>query len=65
MIRTLTDQGVLPEEFGSEFEGIAGLRNVLVHGYAEVSIEELSEHLGRLDDFRTYAEHIIAYLEEG
>jgi uncharacterized protein YutE (UPF0331/DUF86 family) len=55
--------GVLPAEFTARFRGIAGFRNVLVHGYLDVDLTRvhslLNEHL---DDFAEFAHHVDAFL---
>lgn len=64
-ILKLGETGVLPPEFAERISGMAGLRNILVHGYLEVDIERIWDLLHhRLDDFRTFARHIVEYLEE-
>ncbi len=56
--------GVIPAEFAARFRGIAGFRNVLVHGYVEVDIDRLHRLLANhLDDFATFAGHVDAYLD--
>lgn len=54
---------ILPHEFASRFRGIAGLRNVLVHGYLEVDLALVRSLLdSRLDDFRELASHVDAHV---
>ena len=59
----LGDLGVLPAEFAARFRGVAGFRNVLVHGYLDVDLTRvhslLNEHL---DDFAEFARHVDAFL---
>jgi len=55
--------GVLTHEFARDFRGVAGLRNVLVHGYLEIDLEVLRALLrNKLGDFESFAAHIEAYL---
>jgi uncharacterized protein YutE (UPF0331/DUF86 family) len=55
---------VLPPEFASRFRGVAGFRNVLVHGYLAVDPERVHRLLNvGLDDFVEFARHIERYLE--
>lgn len=55
--------GVLTHELARDFRGVAGLRNVLVHGYLEVDLEVLRALLHhKLGDFESFAAHIEAYL---
>lgn len=63
-ILKLGETGVLPPAFAEQICGMAGLRNILVHGYLEIDIEKVWDILHhRLDDFRTFARHVVEYLE--
>jgi uncharacterized protein YutE (UPF0331/DUF86 family) len=65
-IDRLVELGVLPGEFAARFRGIAGFRNVLVHGYLEVDLGLLQRILSeRLRDFREFSDHVERYLEKG
>src|SRR5262245_60565523 len=58
-IDVLADIGVLPAEFVARFRGIAGFRNVLVHGYLGVDPSHLHRLLDTgLDDFVTFASFV-------
>lgn len=62
-IDRLASLGILPREFATRFRGIAGFRNVLVHGYLEVDLGLVRSLLEtRLDDFRELARHVDAHL---
>ncbi|MGC2322108.1 MAG: DUF86 domain-containing protein [Terriglobales bacterium] len=55
--------GVLPPEFVRRFRGIAGFRNVVVHGYLAVDPAVLHRLLNeRLGDFAEFARHVEGYL---
>ena len=63
-IDVLSELGVLPPEFGRRFRGVAGFRNVLVHGYLGADVGRIHELLNSgLDDFVELARHVEAYLE--
>lgn len=65
IIRILGDEGVLPPDFAGSIKGMAGFRNILVHGYTKVDYELLYDYLARrLDDLRQFARHISAYLDK-
>ena len=52
-----------PIEFARRFRGVAGFRNVLVHGYLEVDVARLHRVLSeQLDDFVAFADHVERYL---
>jgi uncharacterized protein YutE (UPF0331/DUF86 family) len=62
-IDVLREVGVLPVDFAARFRGIAGFRNVLVHGYLGVDVQRIHELLNSgLEDFVEFARHVDAYL---
>jgi uncharacterized protein YutE (UPF0331/DUF86 family) len=62
-IDRLGELGVLPAPFAASLRGIAGFRNVLVHGYLDVDLDEVVDLLGsRLDDFVSFARYVEEYL---
>lgn len=62
-IDRLGELGVLPDAFARRFRGVAGFRNVLVHGYLGVDPERMYELLNSgLDDFVAFAQHLESYL---
>ncbi len=62
-LRMLGRHGVLGREFAERFSDAAGFRNILVHGYTDVDLDEVVEVFDRLDDFETFARSIVEYLE--
>ncbi len=59
----LAELGALPGDFARRFRGVAGFRNVLVHGYLEVDPGLVHRILNeRLDDFEIFARHVEAHL---
>jgi uncharacterized protein YutE (UPF0331/DUF86 family) len=62
-IDALGELGVLPAEFALRFRGIAGFRNVLVHGYLGVDLPRMHQVLNSgLDDFAAFARFIEGYI---
>ena len=60
----LEELRVLPPEFVQRFRGIAGFRNVLVHGYLDVDLRVLHTVLReRFDDFGEFARLVRRYLD--
>ncbi len=41
VVPALVREGVLPPDLGTRLDGFAGLRNILVHDYADVDVERL------------------------
>lgn len=61
--RTLASHGVIPSELCERMGLAAGLRNVLVHDYADVDLSILARTVSHdLDDFRAYGARIGALL---
>ena len=59
----LAELGVVPGDFARRFRGVAGFRNVLVHGYLDVDLGLVHRILNeRLADFEILARHVEAYL---
>jgi uncharacterized protein YutE (UPF0331/DUF86 family) len=56
--------GVLGHDFVRGFRGVAGFRNILVHGYLDVDLKILVALLhDGLDNFESFAAHVEAYLD--
>lgn len=54
---------MLPPVFGERFRGVAGFRNVLVHGYLDVDLDLICRMLAEsLDDFEEFARHVERWL---
>ncbi len=65
VLLTLGREKIIPVEFAERIKGMAGYRNRLVHGYAEVTPEEMYQILQtRLSDFKEYCTYILKYLEK-
>lgn len=63
-IDRLAELGALPGDFARRFRGVAGFRNVLVHGYLDLDPALVHGVLNeRLEDFRTFAAQVERYLE--
>ncbi len=62
-VDVLADIGVLPRPFAADFRGMAGFRNIIVHGYLDVDIEVLHQVLNeRLNDFVEFSKLIEQFL---
>ena len=60
VIEILGEEGVLSKEFAPA----AGFRNILVHRYTEVDLDELHRRLQNLKDFDTFALSVAKFLRE-
>jgi len=62
-IDALADIGVLPRPFAADFRGMAGFRNIIVHGYLDIDIEILHQVLNqRLNDFGEFSKLVEQFL---
>lgn len=62
----LARYNVIPDDFVSIFQDMTGMRNLLVHQYAEVDVHKVHRVLQHhLDDFDRFAQYIQEYLEGG
>ncbi len=57
-------QKIIPRNFAKRIEPMVGLRNILVHEYIKINPKQIYQHLKRLEDFRTFQKHIIAFLKK-
>jgi uncharacterized protein YutE (UPF0331/DUF86 family) len=63
-VDALADLRVLPAEFTQRLRGLAGFRNVLVHGYLEVDPAILRRQLDHgLDDLLIFADRVEEFLQ--
>ncbi|MBU2565530.1 MAG: DUF86 domain-containing protein [Candidatus Thermoplasmatota archaeon] len=65
IIEILGEKDILSKEFAEEFAPAAGFRNILVHGYADIDLDELYRYLqNNLKDFDKFSMFIARYLEK-
>lgn len=65
VILKLGEESIVPAEFAQRICGMAGTRNILVHGYIRVEVEKIRDLLQHhLDDFGTFAVYIVEYLKK-
>ncbi|MGQ9558141.1 MAG: type VII toxin-antitoxin system HepT family RNase toxin [Desulfurispora sp.] len=63
IIITLSRAKIIPPEFAERIKGMAGYRNCLVHGYAEVTAEEIYQIIREKSaDIREFCRHILEYM---
>ena len=55
VFRALAEAGILDAELAGRMEDAAGLRNLLVHGYAELDDRQVRAALERIEDLRAFA----------
>ncbi len=56
--------GLLDEDLVDRLVGMAGFRNVLAHGYAEIDPTRVHDHLSHLEDAKAMVEALAPYLRE-
>lgn len=63
IIEILGERGILPKKFAKRFAPAAGFRNILVHHYAKVDLDELYKHLKKdLKDFDIFVRYVVKYI---
>jgi len=63
-ILALGDHEVLPELFAESIAGMAGFRNILVHGYTRIDRAIVYDHLKKLEDFQGFQKYILEHLDK-
>jgi len=64
IFRILGENGVIPQDFISTLEKMAGFRNLLVHVYMQVNDRQVHENLRtRLVDFERFQNYVLQFLE--
>jgi uncharacterized protein YutE (UPF0331/DUF86 family) len=63
VFKSLRDGGVVGAELAERLGAAAGLRNLLVHAYAELDERQIWAALGRLEDLRLFAAAALAATE--
>ncbi len=65
IIVKLGQHGIIPADFSERIQGMAGLRNILVHEYLRVDVPKLYDYLtNRLGDFTQFMSYVQKYLEQ-
>jgi uncharacterized protein YutE (UPF0331/DUF86 family) len=64
ILSKLGQHGVIPKDFSERIQGMAGLRNILIHEYIRVDVSKLHDLLkNRLQDFTTFMSLAQRYLD--
>lgn len=65
-ILALVESGIIPKELAQKIRGMPAFRNRLIHDYlpGKFDAEKLFDRLQRLDDFREFSRHVIAWMEK-
>jgi uncharacterized protein YutE (UPF0331/DUF86 family) len=65
IILKLGHHRIVPMDFSRKIQGMAGLRNILIHEYLRVDVPRLYDYLqNRLGDFTDFMSHVQRYLEK-
>jgi uncharacterized protein YutE (UPF0331/DUF86 family) len=65
VIEILGEEGVLSKGFSKRFAPAAGFRNILVHRYGEIELQELYNHLQKdIRDFDEFARQVSVFLNK-
>jgi uncharacterized protein YutE (UPF0331/DUF86 family) len=65
IILKLGQHGIIPIDFSKRIQGMAGLRNILVHEYLRVDVSKIYDYQkNRLGDFVEFMSYVQRYLEQ-
>lgn len=64
VFQKLTDVNIISPGLSTKLQRMAGFRNLLVHGYADLVAATVHANLKRLGDISQYIQEIAPYLEE-
>jgi len=65
IILKLGHHEIIPRDFSERIQGMAGLRNILIHEYLRVDVPKLYHYLkNRLGDFTEFMSYVQEYLEK-
>ncbi len=59
----LAEHGILPEDYSKIFEKIVGFRNIIVHEYMSIDLENVFKNLQNLEDLRKFAFYINNFIK--
>lgn len=63
ILELLGQHGIIPSDFAEQAQGMAGYRNRLVHGYAEVTPPEMYQILSsRIGDLTLFCKYVLRAL---
>jgi uncharacterized protein YutE (UPF0331/DUF86 family) len=62
----LSEAEIIPKEFAEKIKGMPAFRNRIIHDYLpnEFDAVKLYESIQRLDDFRKFSKHILAWISK-
>ena len=64
IILKLGQHGIIPRDFSEKIQGMAGLRNILIHEYLRVDVSKIYDLLKkRMGDFTEFMSHVQSYLD--
>ena len=65
IILKLGQHGIIPGDFSEKIQGMAGLRNILIHEYLRVDVSKIYDLLkNRMGDFTDFMSYVQSYLEK-
>lgn len=64
VFRRLEEEEIITSDLSAELQKMAGFRNLLVHGYAELLAASVHANLSRLGDIQEYVNQLLPYLEK-
>lgn len=63
VIAVLQEEKVIPSELAQRLQGLGKFRNLLVHEYVVLDLDQVYQHLFRIEDLEVLAKHLIEAIE--
>lgn len=63
VVAVLAENGVIPPELAQRLRGVGKFRNLLVHEYVALDLEQVYQHLFRVEELEGLAKHLIQAIE--
>lgn len=64
VFRLLGEKKLITPTLSNQLQQMAGFRNLLAHGYADIVAARVHQNLGRLADIQNYIQQLAPYLEK-
>jgi uncharacterized protein YutE (UPF0331/DUF86 family) len=64
VIFKLGDAGIIPKDFANDNLKMADFRNLIIHGYASVDLDQVYQNIQKAPDiFRQFAKYYVEFLD--
>lgn len=64
VLTVLAEARVIPDDLAARLRGLGKFRNLLVHEYVVLDLDQVYQHLTHLDDLERLAQHLVRAIEQ-